>query len=78
MSLATLENRIAALERQIAEMQTELAKVSDLQKPNWRRTIGMFNGDEGMKAIFDEALRLREVDRRRTRQRAKKKVRAAG
>jgi hypothetical protein len=31
----------------------------------------MFDNDEGMKAIFDEALRLREVDRQRVRRRAK-------
>ena len=36
---------------------------------DWRRTIGMFTGDEMMKQIFDEALKIREKDRERARRR---------
>ena len=50
-------------------MQTELQEVKRAGK-DWRRTIGMFTDDEGMKAIFQEALKLREADRKKTRSRA--------
>jgi uncharacterized protein (DUF433 family) len=34
---------------------------------DWRRTIGMFTDDPGMQELFRDALRLREEDRKRTR-----------
>ena len=64
MSL-TLEQRVAALEKQMAEVNAERANGAK-QKP-WLRTLGIFAGDEGMKEIFDEALKIREKDRRKAR-----------
>ena len=66
----TIEKRVAALEQQVAELK---AAVADGRRPkDWRRTIGMFAGDEVMKRIFDEALKLREKDRERARRRFRK------
>jgi hypothetical protein len=66
----TLEQRVSALEREVAELRTQRANGGDL-KP-WLRVLGIFAGDEGMKEIFDEALKLREQDRQRARRHTKK------
>lgn len=60
-----LEQRVAALETEVAELKAALARV---QRPkDWRRTIGMFAGDEVMKLIDEEARKYRETDRARAR-----------
>jgi hypothetical protein len=63
----TLEQRVAMLEQQVAELKVKLANGEGTK--DWRRTIGMFAGDEVMKRILDEALRFREQDRERARRR---------
>src|SRR5947208_1520085 len=72
MANPTLEQRVAALEQQVRELKAERANGRD-QKP-WLRVQGMFTGDEGMKEIFDEALKLRENDRQPARRRRTKKA----
>lgn len=57
----TMEQRVAALEQQVAELKAQERDGRE-QKP-WPRVLGMFAGDEGMKEIFDEALKLREQER---------------
>jgi hypothetical protein len=66
----SLEHRVATLERQVAELKAQAVNGRD-QKP-WLRVQGIFAGNEGMKEVFDEALRLRELDRRRARRTRKK------
>jgi hypothetical protein len=34
---------------------------------DWRRTVGMFSGDEGMKRIDQEGRKWREAERRKAR-----------
>ncbi|MCL4204866.1 MAG: hypothetical protein KJ000_20500 [Pirellulaceae bacterium] len=60
----TLEERVAKLERTVAEL---LAKPREPRRDDWRKTIGMFTGDTVMREIDDEALKIREQDRRETR-----------
>jgi hypothetical protein len=65
MAQPTLKERVAALERQMAELRKadeHLAHAKD-----WRRTIGMFDGDEVMKRILDGALKYREQNRKQSR-----------
>jgi len=38
-----------------------------VKEKDWRRTIGAFTDDEGMKRILRDALRLREADRKKAR-----------
>jgi hypothetical protein len=77
MNKSTLEERVAALERQVAELREVVTNGN--QTKDWRRTIGMFAGDEVMKEIFDEPLKYRQEDRERfyrqydKRQRVKKR-----
>lgn len=73
MTRATLEERMSNLEKQIAELQ---AQVQELKRPkDWRSVAGIFEGDEVMKRIFDNARKIREEDRRRTRPKATKSKR---
>jgi hypothetical protein len=65
MPRLTLEQRVAILEQQVAELRTTRANGS--RKKDWRRTIGMFTGDEVMKRIDEEAHKLREAGRRKAR-----------
>jgi hypothetical protein len=61
MTTETLEQRVEHLEEQVRVL------VGERQQPrskDWRRTIGMFDGDPVMKEIIDEGNRLREEDRR--------------
>ena len=69
MTLVTLERRLRALESQVAELQSELRSVSSAKEKDWRRTIGAFTDDEGLKGILQEAMRLREANRRKARSR---------
>lgn len=73
MTQFTLEQRVTALESQLAELKQ--ASLGSTRKKDWRRTIGMFAGDETMQRIFDEAQRIREQDRRKVRPRPNPKSR---
>jgi len=60
----TLEERVAELERLVDElMQRSDGSPKD---KDWRRTAGMFDGDEVMKEIIEEGRRIREEDRKKT------------
>ncbi len=74
MPQPTLKERVAALERQMVELQAAVANGGRIK--DWRRTIGMFAGDEVMKQIDEEARKFREADRERARRRWAKKRRA--
>ncbi len=64
MSAVSLEKRVAALEGQMAQLLN--GNKPDDRKKDWRRTIGMFAGDDIMREICDNALAIREEDRRRS------------
>jgi predicted nucleic acid-binding Zn-ribbon protein len=67
----TLEKRVKALESQVAQLQEELCSVRSAKAKDWRRTIGAFADDEGMKSLFQDAMRLREADRKKARSKRK-------
>ena len=73
MSLQSLDKRLAALEREVGELKKAL--VNGKRNKDWRRTVGMFAGDEIMKQIDKETLKLREADRRRARRRQPQQAR---
>jgi len=68
----TLEQRVTALEQQVAELKAQ--GMNNGENKPWLRVLGIFAGDEGMKEIFDEALKLCEKDRQRARRRYTKTV----
>ncbi len=75
MPSLTLERRVKALELQVARLQDELKSVHGEKTKDWRRTIGAFTDDEGMKEILREAIRLRNLDRKKARSKAATKRR---
>jgi len=66
----TVETRLKAIESQIAQLQEELRRVQTANSKDWRRTIGAFTDDEGMKDLLQDAMRLRSLDRKKTRPKA--------
>jgi hypothetical protein len=64
----TLEERVTALEQQVAELRAQQA--NGAKKKPWLETAGIFTGDEGMMELFDDAMKLREEDRRKARRRS--------
>jgi len=62
VSGSSLEDRVARLERLVDELTRKSA--SDPRVKDWRRTVGMFEGDPIMKEIIEEGRRIREEDRR--------------
>jgi hypothetical protein len=60
-TLESLAERISALEAAVARIQQQPGKSSRLR--DWRRTRGIFAGDEVMKEIFDAGRTIREEER---------------
>lgn len=71
MAHLTLEQRVAVLEKQMAEVKDRNGNVPG--KNDWRETVGMFTDDPGMLEIFADAMKIREADRKKARQRSTKK-----
>ncbi|MCI0379846.1 MAG: hypothetical protein L0215_19875 [Gemmataceae bacterium] len=71
MSRVTLEERVAMLERQVGVLIANDARAG--RAKDWRRTRGIFTGDEFMKHVFEEGRKIREKDRKRARARSAKK-----
>jgi len=65
MAEATLEERVATLEQLVAQLLRTSARTA--RKKDWRRTIGMFDGDPIILEIIAEGQRLREEERRQGR-----------
>lgn len=61
MSIASLEDRVAALESQYAE----LLRMVQGQPPKnaWRKVVGMFADDAEIESLHRETRRIREEDR---------------
>jgi hypothetical protein len=72
MSQLTLEERLAALEKRVDELSAVVAKATE---KDWRRTVGMFAGNEAMKAIDAAGQAILEKERQRARSRGTKKQR---
>ena len=62
MSHPTLEERVSELEKKVAQL------MANSNQKDWRRSLGMFTGDEIMKQIDEEGRKIREQDRRAARE----------
>jgi hypothetical protein len=62
--MKTLEQRVAVLEQELSELK---AQRGNAHVEDWRRTVGMFTDNPGMKDLFADAMKLREADRRKPR-----------
>ena len=74
MSRATLEERVAALEKQVGALLANHAGAG--RAKDWRRTRGVFTGDDLMKQVFEEGRKIRDADRKRAQPRSGKKRQA--
>jgi hypothetical protein len=61
--MASLEKRVEILESKLAELLADAPR----RDKDWRRAVAKYAGDEGLQAVFKEAMKLREADRRRAR-----------
>jgi hypothetical protein len=68
MAQTNVEQRIAVLERTVAELVR--SRRSAARGKDWKRTVGMFSGNELMKEIDEAGKKIREEDRKRARRRA--------
>ena len=64
MASTTIEDRVAELERLVDELMQRSSRPTE--EKDWRRTVGMFDGDEIMKEIIEEGRRIRVEDREKT------------
>ena len=67
MAQDTIESRVARLEEQMSQLIR--GRIDEDQPPEdaWEQTVGMFRGDPIVGEMIEEAERIREEDRRRTR-----------
>lgn len=71
MSRATIEERVTALEKQVGALLANHA--APKRAKDWRRTRGVFSGDDLMKKVFAEGRKIREADRKHSAARTGKK-----
>jgi hypothetical protein len=68
MSDEPIERRLERLERELEELRSKLApRPRQPGRDDWKSTIGAFADDPVAAEIIDEALRLREDERRQFR-----------
>ena len=85
MPKSSLESRLTKLEQQMAGLiqsrkttpRTVKSSNSRRRQPlvsrdRWKQTLGKFGPEDGMDEVFQEALRLREEDRRQANRSASK------
>jgi hypothetical protein len=65
MSPISVEERISALERTVAQLVQSRDAASRVK--DWKRTVGMFSGNELMKEIDAAGQKIREDARQRVR-----------
>lgn len=68
MATVDLEKRVALLETRFAQMQAALLQSKSSNVKDWRRAVEKYAGDEDLLAVFAEARKLRDAERRAARQ----------
>lgn len=61
LTLESLAKRVEALENVLASQETKHPP------KNWRKVVGMFQDSDFMRAVDEECLRLRELEREEAR-----------
>ena len=70
MARESLEQRVGALEKCIAALLADRANGS--RTKDWRRTRGVFTGDDFMKQVFKEGRKIRSAERKQGQSRNSK------
>jgi hypothetical protein len=71
MSQTNVDERLSALERTVAQL-VQWRRATGRGK-DWKRTVGMFSGNELMKEIDAAGQKIRDQDRQRARRRGSKR-----
>jgi hypothetical protein len=64
LSESVLEERVAKLEQLVNKLMDGMYA----SPKDWRRTVGMFDGDPIMREIIEEGRRIRAADRRQAQE----------
>lgn len=64
MTTATLAARVARLEKTVAELTQRFQPVEP-GRDDWKKVVGMFDGDEIMKRIDEQGAAIRRAERRK-------------
>ena len=71
MATATISARVAKLEKTVAELVAsripEFGKVPEPGRDDWKKVVGMFDGDEMMERILERGAAIRRAERRKAR-----------
>lgn len=67
MTVKELEQRVVALEHEVQRLKNELQATKPNGNRGWLAAVEKFAGDEHLLAVFADAQKLREQDRKRTR-----------
>ena len=70
---SSLEKRLCVVESQLSELTT-LIQDQLTPRRDWRKAIGIFTGDDGMKEFFEDAMKLREADRAKARKATRRRA----
>src|SRR3989442_1122757 len=62
MARTRLEERVAALEREVGALLAN--HTGTKRSKDWRRTRGVFTGDDFMKQVFEEGRKIRQAERK--------------
>jgi hypothetical protein len=71
MAKQSLERRFTKLEARVGKLQKVVEAASGEPK-NWEQAIEKYADNDGLQAVFRAAMKLREADRKRARQRRRK------
>jgi hypothetical protein len=69
VTVKELEQRVIELERQVKQLSSELTVRKSGPNHDLLATVDKFRGDEDVLAVLREAMKLREADRKKARQR---------
>jgi hypothetical protein len=68
MTPKRLADRVAQLEERVKELRLEVHSSREHGAKDWRRAVEKFADDEDLQSILQEAMKLREADRKRARE----------
>lgn len=66
MATATLAARVAQLEKTVAQLM-DRHQPKEPGRDDWKKSVGMFDGDEVMKRIIERGAAIRRAESRKTR-----------
>ncbi len=73
MAKTNLEQRVTALEAELRRLQESTEGSRAVSKDDWKLAVKKYAGDKDLRAVFAEAKKLREADRKRNQSSVRKR-----